>query len=236
MPSDSVEPVVPGGSVRNADATHSPKLQLGRLETLQRWAQYGATVALVLTFASIVSASYVLASLNRERGAMETKLVTTNSELGKRETELTDKELQIKGKEATLTRLNEEIARRNAAITALDSRSEASVAPSTIPPRVYIQITDNAQRSGARDVAKQLEAQGFIVPGIENVAGKAATQSRSDLRFYGDDPAAPQDVKRIKTVLQREFSLVLKESRLPKSSRVRQRHYELWLGTDFSAH
>jgi hypothetical protein len=204
-------------------------LELGRLEKLQQWAQAGATVALVLTIASIVYASYVLAGLNRELGEKTTRLKLVDAELIKKEDALKGKDEQLKVKQA-------EVAQATAATSslskALDNPSDAAAA-SALPARVYIQITSDGQRLRAREVQTQLRAQGFIVPGIENVAGKSAPQARSDVRFYSDGPAAAQDVEKIRAVLQQHFSVTLKEIALPKSSRARPRHYELWLGKDF---
>jgi hypothetical protein len=103
-----------------------------------------------------------------------------------------------------------------------------------IPARVYIQIMNGGQRARANEVARKLQAEGFLVPGVENMERKGHRQAASDVRFYGDAPAAQQDVEHIRAVLG-GLGVKLKTIALAASGGVRPRHYELWLGEDFAA-
>ncbi len=112
--------------------------------------------------------------------------------------------------------------------------SEAGADVAQIPPRVYIQITREEQRARAGAVARCLQAGGYVVPGIENVARKASPQGVSDVRYYQGNEAAEGDVEGIRAMLLKDFGVSLKTVQLPAAGAIRPRHYELWLGDDFA--
>jgi hypothetical protein len=100
-----------------------------------------------------------------------------------------------------------------------------------VPPRVYIHVVNDNQRARAREVARKLQAQGFLVPGVENVGRKGIRQSNSDVRFNPGDEMAAADTAAIRDVLG-GFGVKLREIKLSDNTRPRQ--YELWLGDDFA--
>lgn len=80
------------------------------------------------------------------------------------------------------------------------ARSEASAALSTIPVQVFMHIASESQRQKAKDVAAVLRQKGFVVPGIENISGKADPPKKTNVRYFNneDEKAA----RAIESVLQ----------------------------------
>jgi len=96
----------------------------------------------------------------------------------------------------------------NKVVTRLDNPSanttqlDAAVASNAqdLPERVYIQIYKEDQRGPARQMQKLLREQNFVVPGIENVSGKADVVSSTEVRYFNnrDQDAADQVIKAVK--------------------------------------
>lgn len=105
---------------------------------------------------------------------------------------------------------------------------------STIPPRVYFQISDESLRGPAREISSKLEEaeidQNLVVPGIELVD---EVKFSSSLRYF--DVTERAEAERI---LQRlndlgvEANLIDLSERYGNSTSIRPRHYELWLSDD----
>jgi hypothetical protein len=55
-----------------------------------------------------------------------------------------------------------------------------------LPARIYLQIFGDSDRAKAREIQDLLRAQGLLVPGIENVAGKAKPVQETFLRYFND--------------------------------------------------
>jgi hypothetical protein len=70
------------------------------------------------------------------------------------------------------------------------AKSEASALLSTLPVQVYLQIADDHQRGKAEAIRTALQQKGYVVPGIENVAGKADIPKNTNVRFYNDQDQA----------------------------------------------
>jgi len=70
------------------------------------------------------------------------------------------------------------------------AKSEASAALSSIPAQVYIQIASESQREKAKEILIELQQRGYSVPGIENVAGKADSPKRTNVRYFNDQDRA----------------------------------------------
>ena len=208
-----------------------PGVDLQRLEKLQRGVQYAATLALLVTLGLFGLAWWRLSEINQELDTRQALLIKADEEQKKREQRIADLDAQIKVTEQRLETAN-------ATMRALELPAAAPADPGTVPkvtrqvpPRVYIQIFDEAQRARARELQKGLESQGFVVPGIENVGARIRIQPGSDLRFYG---AAPNmsDIASIREIAN-QFGVTIKEIPLKPSTGVRPRHYEVWLGNDF---
>jgi hypothetical protein len=71
-----------------------------------------------------------------------------------------------------------------------NAKSEASALLSTLPVQVYLQIADDHQRGKAEAIRTILQQKGYVVPGIENVAGKADIPKNTNVRYYNDQDKA----------------------------------------------
>jgi len=232
--------------------TPERKLNLGRLERLQRLLQYGAALVLLVFVALIALAWTELNDLNSRREKARKALTKVEEDLAAVNGELALKKNALDAAQSVNTVLSnvadaykeEHPEKAELVNTALRNAVEASITESAgqggpqtqaaeqVPPRVYIQIMNGGQRTRAREVARKLQAQGFIVPGVENMERKGHRQSASDVRFNPADESAAEDAKKIHAVLG-DFGIRLKEVKLSADTRPRQ--YELWLGDDFVA-
>jgi DNA-binding transcriptional regulator of glucitol operon len=232
-----------------APAQQAPKLNLRRLESIQRLLQYGAVVVLLVFFALIALAWFQLRGLNTKIEARKNELIEVEKKYEEKQTELAHKLKEID----TLQNLNGVLTNVSRAYTeehpaeaqkvrdAVEQSIAQSVAQNSgqavkgvqVPPRIYIHIIGEAQRARAGEAARQLQAKGFVVPGIENVQGKARPQAVSDVRYYKNNEASQQDVENISSVLA-GFGVRLKPISLAPSGNARPRHYEVWFGNDFS--
>jgi hypothetical protein len=66
------------------------------------------------------------------------------------------------------------------------AKAEASATLLALPVHVYIHIANENQRSKADAVRTTLEEKGYVVPGIENVAGKAELPKKTNVRYFND--------------------------------------------------
>lgn len=64
------------------------------------------------------------------------------------------------------------------------AKADASAALSTIPVQVFIQIASELQQKKAKEVLTALQQSGYVVPGIENVAGKADSPKKTNVRYF----------------------------------------------------
>jgi hypothetical protein len=99
-----------------------------------------------------------------------------------------------------------------------------------LPARIYMQIAREDQRKRAAAIARNLQAAGYIVPGIENVRDKAPPTSQ--LRYCDGDSFLPADLDGITKAFE-GISVSVTRQRLPRCGNVRPRHYEIWLGERF---
>jgi hypothetical protein len=118
--------------------------------------------------------------------------------------------------------------------------AEAAVAPApggpgpaTLPSRVYFHIRDEQQRPGAEQLKRRLEQRepGLRVPGIERI-DVGPTRS-SEMRFFHDGER--EEAARIAQVLRDEGVgdlAVKKIGGYEGSTKIRPRHFELWLKSD----
>ena len=232
--------------------TPARKLNLGRLERLQRLLQYGAALVLLVFVALIALAWTELRDLNERREKARQELAKTEKELTDANDQLALKKKALDAAQSVNTVLSgvadaykeehpEKAELVNAAVreavetsiteSAVQGGQQTQVA-AQVPPRVYIQIMRAGQKGRAREVARKLQAEGFLVPGIENMERKEKPLSTSDVRFNSGDEMAAGDTEKIRAVLG-GFGVKLKEFKLPAGTRPRQ--YELWLGDDFTA-
>lgn len=224
----------------------SPKLNLRRLETIQRWLQVGALLTLVVFVALIVFSALRLRQINNEIAQAELRLKQKKLEVE----EWQKKTAEWQARYGASKELNDTLSSITRSATEKDpgqaeniKRSiEDSISltanPRQIPARIYLQVGREDQRTRASEVARQLQTRGYIVPGleqnrgggVENVRGRAPRVSQ--IRFYKDDEVSQKDVNDIVAVVQ-SMGIQLKRVQLPPSSNARPRHYEVWFGDDF---
>ncbi|MGB9182399.1 MAG: carboxypeptidase-like regulatory domain-containing protein [Pyrinomonadaceae bacterium] len=104
---------------------------------------------------------------------------------------------------------------------------------SKLPPRVYIQIADNNQRTRATSIKLALERRKFVVPAFELVDSNHAPKKENELR-YCPDPEGDQlnpadilnDIKNADT--SKDWKLVPSRLLCAGTSKVRANHYEIW--------
>ena len=104
---------------------------------------------------------------------------------------------------------------------------EASVrSRRTVRPTVYIHIRSEEARKSARTVAEQLEARGYVVPGIERLVNVGPNSSQ--LRFFRESDK--QEARQILDALESlGLGVGLEHTRgYETSDAIRPRHYELW--------
>ena len=79
---------------------------------------------------------------------------------------------------------------------------------SQLPARIYLQIFGEAERAKAKEIQSLLRAQGWLAPGIENVAGKATPVTKTFVRYFNDSDKATAD----------QIGEKLKENGFPQTS------------------
>jgi hypothetical protein len=114
--------------------------------------------------------------------------------------------------------------------------------PDQVPARIYIQVGREDQRKRAAEVARKLQAQGYVVPGLEHkinfdlsrISGIEVRPAPrvSQIRYYQDNAVSQKDINDIVTLLH-GMGVELKQVLLPASRVARARHYEIWFGDDF---
>jgi hypothetical protein len=68
------------------------------------------------------------------------------------------------------------------------TKAEATAILPTLPIQVYIQIASESQRVKANEITTQLQQKGFVMPGIENMAGKGADMPKNtNVRYFNDE-------------------------------------------------
>ncbi|HYG81741.1 MAG TPA: hypothetical protein VD861_15195, partial [Pyrinomonadaceae bacterium] len=226
------------------------KLNLGRLERLQRLLQVGAALVLFVFVALIALAWTQLRDINANTKTARLKLVQGERDLASVTAELEQKQRAL----AAVQSVNHVLsgvadaykeehpekaelvtnAVRNAVEASITQTAEQSDQPkevTLVPPRVYIHVMNAGQRARAADVARRLQAKGFLVPGVENMERKGTRLTQSDVRFSPGAGMEAADTASIRDVLD-GFGVRLREVWLFDSTRPRQ--YELWLGDDFA--
>lgn len=107
----------------------------------------------------------------------------------------------------------------------VDSQAKDTFAK--IPPRVYIHIRSELQKKTAERIAAALQAEGFLVPGIERLE---VGPKETELRYFSGSQQA--DTASLVEALRKagiSATLVDLTQRYPNSKGLRPRHYELWV-------
>lgn len=132
----------------------------------------------------------------------------------------------IRAKQDTAGRAVVEEIRQSGSATA---KEEASAALASIPARVFVHIASEAQRAKAKDIVSTLQQRGFVVPGIENVAGKAKLPKNTNVLYFNaeDEPAAEAIAE-----LLREKGVAGANARNVTRFKVKPGSLEVWFSTE----
>jgi hypothetical protein len=218
----------------------TPKLNLRKLESLQRLLRYGAILVLLIFLALIALSWFQLRGINREIDSKQAELV-------KKQRENVEADEALKRKQEEFKKLDEKYNVLSEAVQDLSDDNEEQAKQvkaavekaigrdsnkAQIPPRIYIQIAREDQRQRAAQVTRQLQARGYVVPGIENVGRRARIPRVSELRYYSTG-AAQSDIDDILGFLRSLGVKLAQPVQVRQAASVRPRHYELWFGEDF---
>lgn len=207
------------------------RLNLRRLEHIRRLLQYGA-VAVFLVFLGLITFSYF------QWRKIERQIAGQRETLKQQEQEIKQNQEKIEGQKAVLGGLSDVIREAPAKTAAQEEENKRiiersipqNVSARQLPPRVYFQIAREDQRRRAAQVARQLQANGYIVPGIENVGRRAS--GPTELRYCSWEETVKQDIESITSLLVK-LSIRIKPQLIRNCTNVRPRHYEIWFGDDF---
>ena len=101
-----------------------------------------------------------------------------------------------------------------------------------VPPRVYLHIAEEGQRPAAQALQTALIEVGFIVPGIQNVAGKAYVPPQSEVRYFASDDRTVELARKIAAIAA-DQKLVRRGLKLsPEKPSAR----DLKISTDLASH
>jgi chromosome segregation ATPase len=210
-----------------------------KLKSIKRVSQVIAALSITAFFALIGYSAYKLYSINRETAEATEKLNVVKKEAERLEADIEKKRNEIAGLDKKIEALNEvnsKISIMNPQLVrqAIKEVIESSPKAAGALPRIYVHIKDETQRARAKQIVRKLQEDKFIVPGIENVGEKAS--GNTVLKYFHKNDQETADAKQIIELLQSE-KIVATAQYTPgfeDSNIVRPRHYELWLGADFS--
>jgi hypothetical protein len=219
-------------------SVHPVNLNLRKLEDIQKLFQYGAVVVF-LVFVGLIAFSYfqtrkITRLIAEQRGTLANQKI----EIERQREEMKQNQEKIDAQKAVLDSFANAIRESPTASNTQGAQEQRQIELSIpkdvnarqVPARVYFQIGREDQRRHAAAVARQLQDNGYLVPGIENVGPKASGQT--ELRFCTSDEAAKQDLDQITNLLIK-LSIKVKQQPISNCRNVRPRHYEVWFGDDF---
>ena len=217
-----------------------PKLNLRKLESIQRLLRYGAILVLLIFLALIALSWFQLRGINRE-------IDNKQAELQKKQRENDEIDEALRRKQEEFKKLDEKYHVLSEAVrylsddneeqadkvkTAVEKAIGSDGNKAQIPPRIYIQIAREDQRQRAAQLTSQLQARGYVVPGIEYVGRRARIPRVSELRYYPTG-AAQSDIDDIVGFFRGAGIKLAQPVQVRQAGGVRPRHYEIWFGEDF---
>ena len=213
-----------------------PKLNLRKLESIQRVLRYAAVVVLAVFVGLIAYSGYKLRQINREIDDKQARLAGLDETLKKKETRIAELDKKVETQDTTIETLidpKRPLSDEQAAEVekTVEEKVGQITSPGQIPPRVYIQIRCEEQRKSAGDVARRLQAQGFLAPGVENVRARAPRLS--ELRYYQTDEVGRADIGNLLEFFRGIGVRLGKPVLIRSANAARPRHYEIWFGEDF---
>lgn len=227
-----------------ADSIESPgsapaTLNLRRLERIQSFLQYAAVLVLLVFVALIVVSYFQLRRIKRDIGEQQAIIEKQKKEIKSNEAELAEQERKrIEAQTRLISNLQGSSLAASEADPQKGARTKETIEDSfpqvndvkQLPARIYMQIAREDQRRRAAAIARALQAEGYLVPGIENVRDKAPDNSQ--LRYCGDGKNLPDDLDNIMKALER-ISVSVTRQPFSRCGNIRPRHYEIWLGENY---
>ena len=220
------------------DDSSPATLNLRTLERIQGFLQYAAVLVLLVFVALIVVSYFQLRRIRREIADQQTLLDKRRLEIKDLEQTLESRKKTIEAQDSIISVLQPTSLAASEADPKVGTRTKQNVEDSLpqvndvkqLPARIYMQIAREDQRRRAAQIARALQAAGYIVPGIENVREKAPANSQ--LRYCDGKNYLPEDLDAITKALERIQVSVTRQS-LSRCGNVRPRHYEIWLGENY---
>jgi uncharacterized protein YoxC len=210
-----------------------------KLKSLKRASQVIAALSIMAFLALLGYSAYKLYSINRNIADAKENLKDMNAEVERLANDIKVKQKEfdeLNEKSKAISEVNDKIANIDRKIVeqAVNEVIQSSPRTADVLPRIYIQIRDESQRPPARRIASRLQANGFIVPGIENVGDKAS--GSTTVKYFHKNDEEANDAKKIVDILRGEKIMADAKytSGYDGSNKVRPRRYELWLGAEFS--
>jgi hypothetical protein len=198
---------------------------LKKIETREQTARrrsllYSAVPVFVALAVAVITSLYVRAELRQlERAQIDENLKAIS-------TEEKNDSLQI-----LVNTYQNQLEVLNAAVDSVRDQAVASFRESVIKPRVYLHILREDQRARARRVKQYLEANEFVVPGIDQVS---AGPEASELRFFrSGEQTGAENILRVCRNNGYDMKLRDLSARYENATGIRQGHYEIWFGDDF---
>ncbi len=200
------------------------------LKRIEEQAQAARRRSLILTAIPVLAGVAFLVVTMGQVADARRDLRNTQSQIDKKKEELAALQRDLDQKKRELDFLGKALwnAGQATAMEAINKAVDDEPSLAQVAGRVYLHIREESQRPKARAIGKRLQAQGYIVPGIERLPKGPA---RSEVKYFKQADAA--EGKRLAEDLRQagvaDAQAVYAEG-YENSGRVRRRHFEVWLG------
>ena len=209
-------------------------------------------VAVIAGGAWLWFAYHQVQSLDRQYAQ---KIADQNSKIEIKDNELNDKKKMLEDRQRDLEKLEGDIAQRKKDIDDLNkyyaglvrqisngdkqnsdvivkNSLNANPQVAKLIPQIYLQIGNEDQRDRARKIQQQLQKNGYLAPGVENVGSKSPGQTKLKY-FHADKKPEAEQLGRLLQSLGINVGSPQYIKGFEDSSKVRARQYEIWFGSDF---
>lgn len=203
---------------------HELEQQSRQSERRARWVGWGTVgAAAVVLLILLLSGGLRLADLQRQVAVEKRSLQALADERAKRQQELRETEQRLEELREVVGKID------RAQVEAAYEQKSRSTPSAQQAPRVYVHIAQQADRAYAQQVVRDLEEQGFVVPGIEYVES-ARRLPDSQVRYFKQADRA--EAERLERVVQDSGLSDAKATYLQRyedDPGVRGNQYELWI-------
>jgi len=209
------------------------RLNLQRMQHLQQIFKYGAAMVLIIFLVLIFFSYRELNNIKTEIEAQKNQIIANNIKLDSQNNIIKARFVTIANfyKYADSVEKSKNAGTEITIVDKVEDIASQNKNPAEILPRVYLHIAREDQRAHAAAVGKLLEANGFIVPGIQ----KVRFQESSSLKCFETAGITKADTTSILNVLRGAAKINIRSYKLPTSDKIRPRHYEVWFGQNFDS-